>query len=223
MMYINKIKNLLSQQTWSESDVCYAMVNFRSLLEKKRIKEKYPILNLYCNWSLHPLIQESKVAFRILEYITDSLVSYGVGEYSEGRFSDAVIEGFQMHTLFEELIKLGKEYDLAETEVFCNENRKWAFASQLLLILLGKPIRITSKSVKKKDLLKIAANIYKRGETGGNPAKYAVIGCGFIVYENKVHWKIETKFSVDTGINLIGKFILTTREEIEKLHRCSKN
>lgn len=64
--YTNKIDKVLSQDDWSESDVYNIMTNIRKHLEIHKQKDKYNILNLYCNWVLHASIQESILAYKVL-------------------------------------------------------------------------------------------------------------------------------------------------------------
>ncbi len=58
-LILDRINRILSQNKWSESDIYNVMTNFRQLLEENNLKEKYQILNLYCNWTLHTNITQS--------------------------------------------------------------------------------------------------------------------------------------------------------------------
>ncbi len=72
------------------------------------------------------------MAFQILEHITNSLYvdyksyldysnspkSHGVGQYNTSRFADAVIEGLQLHVLFEEIINSEKQFLLVTLPAF---------------------------------------------------------------------------------------------------------
>ena len=217
-MIISRINRVLSQDKWTESDIYNAMTNLRQLLESENIKDKYQILNLYCNWTLHVSLKQSVAAYRMLERISDALINYGVGVYEEGHFSDAVIEGIALHKLLEEIVDIGVRYEIHSAEKFKDVDKAYLFVGELLIVLLGKPLIIDDDSLRgNKKLNKIAYNIYHKSlNQTGDPERYIVIGFSFIFHENKIFWRLMTKYSMRNNINLIGKLILVDQKEIDK-------
>lgn len=218
-LIVDRINRVLSKNKWSESDIYNVMTNFRQLLEQNNLKEKYQILNLYCNWTLHTSIKQSLSAYRMLERITDALIKYGIGEYEEGHFSDIVIESIALHQLNEEIISLGEEYQITSCSKLQDLNVAHEFIGKLILVLLGKPLIIDHNILSKnKKLRDITENMYNKSlNQTGHPDNYIVLGFSFVISENKIHWKIMTKYSIKNEINMIGKLILVDRKEIERV------
>src|SRR6185295_7947338 len=55
----------------TESDVVYLMVELRKLLEHDKQKETYPVVNFYCNWSVHTKLTKSSIADRLVTYFDE--------------------------------------------------------------------------------------------------------------------------------------------------------
>ncbi|MBS5907304.1 MAG: hypothetical protein KIC84_08760 [Dysgonomonas mossii] len=195
------------------------MTNFRQLLEENNLKEKYQILNLYCNWTLHTNITQSISAYRMLERISDALIQYGVGEYEEGRVSDIVIETIALHELFEEIMDLSKKYQIEASVKFQNIDTCYLFTGELLLILLEKPLIIDYNSIKRnKKLEKIGVRIYKKClDQKASPDYYLVLGFAFVISDNKINWRLITKYTVNNNISLVGKVVLVDRKELDRV------
>lgn len=80
-MYEPKLQiGVFLQRIWdsggmSDSDALHLMVLTRELIEYGKQKGIYPILNFYCNWCLHTGLSGSMTCYRMLESITDVLLS----------------------------------------------------------------------------------------------------------------------------------------------------
>lgn len=224
-MIISRINRVLSQDKWTESDIYNVMTNLRQLLESENLKDKYQILNLYCNWTLHVSLKQSVAAYRMLERISDALINYGVGLYEEGHFSDAVIEGIALHKLLEEIVDIGVKYEIPSAEKFKDVDKAYLFIGELLIVLLGKPLIIDDDSLRSnRKLNKIAYNIYKKSiNQTGDPERYIVIGFSFVFFENKIFWRLMTKYSMKNKINMVGKLILVDQKEIDRVKLMREN
>lgn len=218
-LILDRINRILSQNKWSESDIYNVMANFRQLLEENNLKEKYQILNLYCNWTLHTSIKQSISAYRILERISDALILYGAGEYEEGHVSDIVIETIALHKLFEEIMELSDKYKIEASVKFQDIDTCHLFVGELLLILLGKPLVIDHNSLKRnKKLEKIGENMYRKCLAQKiSPDYYLVLGFAFVIANNKINWRLMTKYTVNNNISLTGKVVLIDQKELDRV------
>jgi hypothetical protein len=59
---------------WVGSDVLEVLTETRKLLENRNLRQTYPLLYLYCDWSLHDSIDRSDMARRVLRSFFDHLV-----------------------------------------------------------------------------------------------------------------------------------------------------
>ncbi len=55
----SKLEAELKKKIKSELQVVYILSRIRKLLEIENLKGKYPVLNFYCNWSLHSEITKT--------------------------------------------------------------------------------------------------------------------------------------------------------------------
>ncbi len=56
---IEKLNRELISQIKTEPQVVYILSRIRKILEIENIKDKFPVLNFYCNWSLHSEISKT--------------------------------------------------------------------------------------------------------------------------------------------------------------------
>ncbi len=57
---LDKLKVELQKDVENELQVVYILSRIRKLLEIEKLKSKYPILNFYCNWTLHSEITDTE-------------------------------------------------------------------------------------------------------------------------------------------------------------------
>lgn len=55
----SKLEVELKKRIKSELQIVYILSRIRKLLEIENLKSKYPVLNFYCNWSLHSEITKT--------------------------------------------------------------------------------------------------------------------------------------------------------------------
>ncbi len=137
------------------------MKELRELLELKKLQGKYPHLNLYCNWCLHPELSRSNTIFRILEQITDIfLTENDVGP----RFINQLNRLLSMENLRKEMLALLASENIPDYWISINENW-YGFRKRLLLNIVRKPIQFPPGTA-------AAAEKLDRGETvsGNLPA-----------------------------------------------------
>ena len=69
---IEKLDKEMRKDISEECQVIYILSKIRKILEIENAKQKYKILNFYCNWSLHSVIENTKPVENILtEFLTD--------------------------------------------------------------------------------------------------------------------------------------------------------
>ena len=144
------------------------MKELRELLELKKLQSKYPILNLYCNWCLHPELSGSNTIYRILEEITDIfLTENDIGS----EFIDHVNRLLSMENLRKQMLELLAVENIPDYWISMNEN--WhGFRQRLLFNVVRKPIQFPlgrdaeadklDRGEAVSDHLKKAAEIYLR-------------------------------------------------------------
>ncbi|HXP82881.1 MAG TPA: hypothetical protein VN976_23470 [Verrucomicrobiae bacterium] len=66
----DKLFSVLNVKPSDEKDLVYALVKIRKTLEHDGDKQKYPLVNLFCNWLLHIELNNSTVA-EILRALDD--------------------------------------------------------------------------------------------------------------------------------------------------------
>src|SRR5262245_11785873 len=73
---IQRLWNDAAQRTgeWDSADVLEILTETRKLLENRNLRQAYPLLYLYCDWSLHDSISRSDMARRVLRSFFDHLV-----------------------------------------------------------------------------------------------------------------------------------------------------
>jgi hypothetical protein len=100
---IEKLQKILSQSSYSEQDIVYLLSRIRKILEIDEKKEKYKVLNFYCNWALHAKIDDTGSIKEILLNLERDIKAH---------------IDFVTHQPFKkELIKFIKEYSLS-TKIF---------------------------------------------------------------------------------------------------------
>lgn len=132
---IKKLRKVLEQPIKEEYQVVYIMAKIRKLLEhlKGDLKvQKYPLLNFYCNWTLHPRIDNTSPIKKILEK-------------TEKDF-DKQIEFISLEHFRNDLIVFLKRFNLP-AEIVKN-NEKWESFKWLLLdILVDSPLINPTNSI----------------------------------------------------------------------------
>jgi hypothetical protein len=79
---IEKLNKHMGKCPATESDVVYALVQIRKLLEQSDEKGSYCWLNLFCNWVVHPKLDKGKAVDGILEVLEEGLTRTSVFDAS---------------------------------------------------------------------------------------------------------------------------------------------
>lgn len=77
LQILSKLDVELKKEIKSEPQVVYILSKVRKILEWENAKEKYKILNFYCNWVLHNKIDKAEPVGKILkDFITNEKERY---------------------------------------------------------------------------------------------------------------------------------------------------
>ncbi len=151
-----EITRLLSADELTKSDAINLMSQLRVCLETESLKNQYPYLTMYCDWTVHPQLSRSAPAFQIIESIADALVDHPNAPDSPGFFDD-ITKAFHFDKFRADCIKALKQFGIPET--FCSNQVIWdRFLVLLISILLERPLEFPDS----KKLTRIAEPIYHR-------------------------------------------------------------
>jgi hypothetical protein len=212
MQAIRKIKDLLAQfektKKVSPTDQHYLISQIRQVLEHKGYKQKYNIVNFYCNWTLHTNLSGSVQCFKMIEEIGGSLISAIGDNFSEDEakhltniFIDTANKIFSVDILREQLIALFKEMGFSDF-LFSDDN--WLkFVRTLLEDIYDKkisyPEEISESFEPKSKLNKKAKESYMRlleSARAKRPDNYLRLVVTSIYIskneDNKFTWNVQT-------------------------------
>ncbi len=121
---------------FSDNDAISMMVFTRELLEKSKDKSKFPVLNLFCNWTVHTELEGSISAYRILAAITDIFLSTN----DQDERAHLISQELSSTQLRQELIKLYTTYRIP-THIFESAATWTMFGRHFFKAVLGKRLR----------------------------------------------------------------------------------
>lgn len=210
--YTKNVSDVLSKSNWTPDNILRIMTAFRHILEEKKLQSKYPFLNLYCDWVLHPEISRSPVGLKILEFLTDTMIAQNSNPKKSKWINDAINEILSLHKLKENIEALCDELNISKNVLINKEN--WKKFVQLLIVyeLQKKPIKF-SASLKGK-----AKSIYDSIQQKANKSghKYnAILGISFTIYQENICWKIDTAESIQKEQIILGNVVIIDQQMID--------
>lgn len=221
--YAKDINIVLSQNIWTKADITHVMAQFRLIIEEDKLQAKYAYLSLYCDWILHTEISRSKTAYRMLESLTDCFINSYKDPDNSKWINDAVIEGFALHKLLENIMEIGQEFKIAASAKFTQLNNWTHFAFLVLDILVGKPLTFPNPLTSSA---KLSYNcIILRAEKAGDIEKNAVVGFSFYKDNDsgRYHWEIKTIHSLKIGYRILGEIAFINQKMIDDLNEKLRN
>jgi hypothetical protein len=171
--------------SFSLSDAVATMVHCRELLELRSAQAQYPILNLYCNWTVHTELEGSAPAYRALIEATNALLT----STDPAALGLNISKCLSFHQLRSELIALFKAEGISphffETVVMWKE-----FAGQLLKSLIGKRLMFPANPAPATRAARAYADLVR---TAGPRFQEAAKTLQLVQSQpgNEVHWQIE--------------------------------
>lgn len=147
---INKIQR---EGKADDSRVVHLVVRTRKLIEARGLKKKFPLINFFCNWVVHPKIDRSPEGWWILKQITDILIQNAQSEDMR-----TIIEGVSNtlapKRLRNEFIELYKDHGLLTYFFDIDENWE-SFYNMLITEVRDTPITINTRMKKGKQTIEL--------------------------------------------------------------------
>lgn len=135
----NKIEAIISQTQASENDQLALMVWVRHLLELNNLPNNFKVLWLYCNWILHPNVNQKQEHGKIIEKITDAILKMDhQGPPIGGK---AIAKALLFEQLRDDFQRVFQQFGLP-TQIFSNKKNWLSFLIGLITLLLEKPIEL---------------------------------------------------------------------------------
>lgn len=154
---IEKLNNEFKREINRECQVVYILSRVRKILEIKNQKNKYKLLNFYCNWVLH-----SKLDGYSTKILINNLFEHDIDCKKSAKWNAIKMKSCSKH--FFDLLSLKQEID-----DFFNENcssinlseKNWASFGKLLLGIINEcPIILNSSKLRQIELFKDKNGIY---------------------------------------------------------------
>lgn len=187
-----EIRRLLGGDVLTKSDVINLMSQLRLLLESQAVKKQFPRLAMYCDWTLHPQLSRSAVAFRLMESIADVLIAHPDAPGAPG-FFDAMTKAVGLGDLRSECIDASRHFGIPDK--FCADPKVWTdFATVLVGILLDRPLEFPPVSNRSKGVDEVLRRIEQKWRSAfrhtlGIQRVAFVLGTG--EHEGAVLWELE--------------------------------
>lgn len=217
--YSIEVNRILSQEIWTIADITHVMTQYRLLIQDNGLQEKYNFLNLYCNWTLHTRISGSMTAFRILEYFSDCIINSYEDPGNSKWINDAIVEGFSLHKLHDEILKIGQEFEISASSKFTEHGIWIPFGRMVVDNLDGKPLSFPNpiNALAKRTY----DSILEKAEKSGNLEQKVVNEFSFFKDKHSwLHsWEIKTIDSVNRGYRIMGQVAFINQKMVDDLNR----
>jgi hypothetical protein len=209
---LEEIKSFLNTGMLDKPSVLNAMVNLRMVLDEHNLKEKYKYLNLYCNWMVHKNITLSMTAFRILEYLTDSMIAHNEDPKGSKNITAAIVEGFNLHKVQLDILEFGKEFDV-NVDVLRVKSNWQIFAGYILTNLVDRSLKF-SEGKMNTNAKKIYDSIVKKANDSGLLIN-GVIEVTIINFNNSICFRIRTLDYINKPTEIMGHLPIITQEMVD--------
>lgn len=181
-----EIQALLKQERLSKSDVVNLLSQTRILIESRSLQNKFRLLNLYCNWTLHPKLSGSVIIYKIMDQLTDILLQHHAEKNNIIHEVSNIISISGLRTDFISLYKKTK----IPTNIF-NRRSSWKELFGMICgILEERPLRFPEGKILAKN--NKAKQIYDKIHQKAGKEGLAVKEFCFIIEKRKIYWQIIT-------------------------------
>jgi len=139
-----QINDLSLKKSLTVSEQSYFFSRIRQLLENESLKDDYPIFVLFSDWTLHPTIDRSDLAGKILYHIFLSLDKMNQNNNSL-LGTILILKSLRFRELFEDIQNILKRFDLS-TNIVDYGIDVFGFFNQLIKeLLLGNTLTLNPK------------------------------------------------------------------------------
>lgn len=210
---IEEIVDIINKEEISKYEIEVMFLKIRIVLESLNKKNDYGILNLYCNWIAHPLIDRSCLIVEILHRLTFTISEYDIQTNQEDKskiksFNYFVVKAIDPNQLWFEFTQFFKA--IIGINDFNLDKKDWLQLFKFLVdIIAGRPLRLPEKNITKacKEKYQDIVNFLDAsGKNGG------IVEFSFKVATNQVNnspfkngellWNLKRK----DNIQLFGRF-----------------
>ena len=153
---IRKLDLELKKEIKGEARVVYILSLIRKILEIKNQKDKFKLLNFYCNWSLHVSLSVKRTKQVITDMLDQDIDCSKRASDIARKLNSNHADFFKLNDIKKELVKFIADNDLSPA--LTNKRQQWVeFVSMLLQIIQDCPV-ICIESSKKIKTMKLQRN-----------------------------------------------------------------
>lgn len=119
------LEQLRERSAWSLVEVQSLFICLRHLLEIRKLKNKYQVVNFYCNWAAHIALLVSSVGHQILEAFNGlffELHTYSDAPKSDEEYKKRIKEILSIHQFAEQARNLLQEYNIPTLPILEDQN-----------------------------------------------------------------------------------------------------
>jgi len=182
----------------SDNDAITTMVFTRELLEATSAKDRFSVLNLYCNWTVHTELEGSRVAYRLLSNVADILLSTD----DPVERSQLISEELSSARLRQQFIDLYSENEIL-TLIFESAAGWVMFGMHFFKSILGKPLTFPKDAANHPGAGAIYNEMLEKAGTRSSSVALSirlVTGMGDNLY--RIHWVVDCA----DGSQVIGQY-----------------
>jgi hypothetical protein len=180
--------------TFTLSDSVAFMAYVRQVMEDDRSKARFPLLNLFCNWTLHTEIEGSAEGYQLLTDVTVVLLETADQVERERRISDLLSSAALRH----EIVGLLKEQGI-DTDIFESDAGWTMFGRQFFKAVAEKRIKFPPLPEQTKAARFYAAVKDRAGDRLGEAALSIRLTLLSPEVPKTVRWVIETVGGTDVN------------------------
>ena len=205
------IVNLDQRGRISQEDVVSILLKIRQLFEQERqYQNRYPIVNLFCNWVIHTTLKHSNTIYSFLLEVSKSIstaIHLPKGEDPQEAtrlFIKIAGNVLQIPNLRKGIKEIFNEQGL---DTFLTDRKEWwdAFVTLLLKDISGKPLEFPKEVVEGKKEIKDATKYFTEIRALPHINDWdKVIRLEVFEKSNKYHIKLESMGHAHYVVKLMG-------------------
>lgn len=148
---LEKLNKEFGRDINEECQVVYILSRIRKILEIKNQKEKYKLLNLYCNWSLHSKLDRRSATVFLADLFEQDIDCEKDGKENATRLISKHSKLFKLSSLKQEVGSFIEDNNLSLDWI----GKNWtSFIKILLEIIKDCPIIFHSDKLQRLELIK---------------------------------------------------------------------
>jgi hypothetical protein len=183
---ISQISQLLNQSRIKKGEVAHLFSLIRVLMDQKQIKDKYPQLSFYADWSVHSNLDRSVECLSILESLTDLFIRATTKGFIDDEIHQAIGAIISISAMRAQLLELLSDVGINSPAITEDANWRGIF-SLFAQTLIERPILWPSKPNLK------AKEIYERCCAKTRNSDFLVRKFEFRKINDQLHWCVEAK------------------------------